>query len=398
MYSPIAAIDDYFYKSSPIMSTTTAAPVNAKINTIHPIEGGAKGNIALFYYQGKYPIYKSLDDNMYHAKSVIDAWNKTNGATKKVDHWRALKETDEYICYISSETGIPVSELIHVKRQQNREFRHLDGTYLHEELLLDLAGWVSKRFRREIYSVFGDKAEIDRLNADINHKQSTIDELNAKMDDLLSINRSQKEQLNRMEHKMNKTNARLKVLDGVPKRLDSNISSGNTPENVYIYSDPDECDDDTLIIHLAARTDQTLKKIVSDNHKVYAHYKVGNAKDHVREIYNEAQSYGIIIESLKSHQIKINASKLPDLRHAITTVCRKMNAPSNILNTVLTKIETDNSIDNMKTDWEIDDSDIKRLCKQHRLTPERLCKIYNGNATYIRNGKRYDVALSSDNR
>lgn len=143
-------------------------------------------------------------------------------------------------------------------------------------------------------------AERDRLNADINHKQSTIDELNAKVDELLSnnrellsINRSQKEQLNRMEHKMNKTNARLKVLDGVPKRLDSNVSSGNTPENVYIYSDPDECDDDALIIHLAARTDQTLKKIVSDNHTVYAHYKVGNAKDHVREIYNEAQSYGI---------------------------------------------------------------------------------------------------------
>ena len=54
------------------MSTITAT-VNAKINTIQPIEG-AKGNIALFYYQGKYPIYKSLDDNMYHLKSVMDAY------------------------------------------------------------------------------------------------------------------------------------------------------------------------------------------------------------------------------------------------------------------------------------------------------------------------------------
>ena len=241
------------------MSTTTTS-VNAKISTIQPIEG-AKGNIALYYYQGKYPIYKSLDDNMYHAKSVIDAWNKANSTTKKVDHWRASKETDDYIRYISSETGIPVSELIYIKRQQSRDFRHLDGTYLHEELLLDLAGWVSKQFRREIYAVFGDKAEIDRLKADINYKQSTIDELNAKMNELLSINRSQKEQMNRMEHKINKTNIRLKVLDGVPKRIDTNVSSGNTPENVYIYSEPSECTDEELTIHLAARTDESLKKI-----------------------------------------------------------------------------------------------------------------------------------------
>lgn len=106
---------------------------------------------------------------------------------------------------------------------------------------------------------------------------------------------------------------------------------------------------------------------------------------------------GSIIESLKSHQIRIDASKLSVFRDAITAVCRKLNAPSNILDTVLTKIETDNSIDAMKAEWEIDDSDIKRLCKQHRLTTEQLCKIYNGNATHIRNGKRYDVALSSDN-
>jgi hypothetical protein len=64
---------------------------------------------------------------------------------------------------------------------------------------------------------------------------------------------------------------------------------------------------------------------------------------------------------------------------------------------VLTKIQTDNNIDDMKAGWEIDNTVIKDICKKHQITVEQLCKIYNGKATYIRNRKRYDIALSSDN-
>ena len=160
------------------MSTTNETTVNAKINTIQPIEG-AKGNIALFYYQGKYPIYKSLDDNMYHLKSVMDAFKaSTDKDIKKLDvsHWMELKKTQELIEYFLKR-GIPRSGVLSKKRQQNIQLQYLDGWYANEEAMLDFAGWLNVGFKIEIYRCFAMSAERDRLNTDINHKQSTIDEL-----------------------------------------------------------------------------------------------------------------------------------------------------------------------------------------------------------------------------
>ena len=101
------------------MSTTTTAPVNAKINTVQPIEG-AKGNIALFYYQGKYPIYKSLDDNMYHLKSVMEAYKASTDkdiSKNDISHWCELKKTQELVSYFF-ERGIPRSKVLMQKHQQ----------------------------------------------------------------------------------------------------------------------------------------------------------------------------------------------------------------------------------------------------------------------------------------
>ena len=102
--------------ASSIVSSTASS--KCKINTIQPIEG-AKGNIALFYYQGKYPIYKSLDDGLYHAKSIIDAFNNSNNKTKKINHWYDLVDTKDYIAFVSRKSGIPTSKLIVKKKQQN---------------------------------------------------------------------------------------------------------------------------------------------------------------------------------------------------------------------------------------------------------------------------------------
>ena len=160
------------------MSTTTTAPVNAKINTVQPIEG-AKGNIALFYYQGKYPIYKSLDDNMYHLKSVMEAYKASTDkdiSKNDISHWCELKKTQELVSYFF-ERGIPRSKVLMQKHQQTPQNRYLDGWYANEEAMLDFAGWLNVGFKIEIYHCFAMSAERDRLNADINHKQSTIDEL-----------------------------------------------------------------------------------------------------------------------------------------------------------------------------------------------------------------------------
>ena len=192
------------------MSIAKDTTVNIKINTIQPIDG-AKGNIALFYYQGKYPIYKSMDDGLYHLGSVRDAYKaSTDKDINKnlINDWIKLKRTQEMIKHLR-ETGIPVSRILIQKRQQNNNFRYLDGWYANEEAMLEFAGWLNVGFRIEIYHCSARQAEIDRLNADIDHKQTTIDELKADMkkllsknDELLQINRDQTVTLNKMRKDM----------------------------------------------------------------------------------------------------------------------------------------------------------------------------------------------------
>lgn len=158
------------------MSTT--ATDNSKINTIQPIEG-AKGNIALFYYQGKYPIYKSLDDDMYHLKSVMDAFKASSDIdTKKccICEWKQLESTKRLIDYLLNHSYHRSKTAIK-KQQQNAKMQYLDGWYGCEKLMLDLARWLDEGFHCDIYDMFAMSTERARLNAEIIHKQLTIDEL-----------------------------------------------------------------------------------------------------------------------------------------------------------------------------------------------------------------------------
>ena len=210
--------------------------------TIQLIEG-AKGNIALFYYQGKYPIYKSLDDNMYHLKSVMDAYKASTEEDinkNDISHWRELKKTDELVNYFL-ERGIPRSKVLIQKRQQKPQNRYLDGWYANEEAMLDFAGWLNVCFKVEIYHCFAWQAEIDRLNADIDHKQTTIDELKADMkkllsknDELLQINRDQTVTLNKMRKDMKTIKANSEAAAPIASSLKNRVSSPLSEEYLLI--------------------------------------------------------------------------------------------------------------------------------------------------------------------
>lgn len=65
---------------------------------------------------------------------------------KEVKHWLANESTKELINEVSSEVGIPTSQLILVKKGNSSQFEQ--GTWIHEELILELASWLSIKFRR----------------------------------------------------------------------------------------------------------------------------------------------------------------------------------------------------------------------------------------------------------
>ena len=275
---------DYFYKDSRLMSTAKDTAVNTKLNTIQPIEG-AKGNIALYYYQGKYPIYKSLDDNMYHLKSVMDAYKASTDkdfSKNDISHWRELKKTDELVNYFR-ERGFPRSQVLLQKRQQNNNFRYLDGWYANEEMMLDFAGWLNVCFKVEIYHCFARQAEIDRLNADIDHKQTTIDELRADMkkllsknDELLQINRDQTDTLNKMRKDMKTIKANSEAAAPIASSLKNRVSSPLSEEYLLInYTE----NGNTIDVQYKAVNPNTIKRERLNVESFWIHQSFANSVD-----------------------------------------------------------------------------------------------------------------------
>ena len=365
--------------------------------TITPIDG-TNGKFEYYQYNEDLRIIHSVEDDMFHAGSIVSAL----GSTKRVNNWLRNEQTIELLSGYKSLREF-AQGLLMTKHKQFNNVKCIEGTYIHRLLVNHFAMWVSPKYAYKISLVLDDHFELRRQveeNRALDDKNKTlmqkVDELLARNDELLSINRDQTNRLKRMEEKQDKTNARLKALDRLPKRTHNNVSSGNTPEIVYIYSIPNECDNNELIIHLAARTEESLKKIRSNVHTVYAYYKVGNAKDHVREIFNEAMEACIVTACHKSYEITIDSANLPEFKGIIAKVCRKLNAPSEIIKQVITKINLDDTIEKMKTEWEITDENIKNICKRHAITVEQLCEICNGTVRHVRNGKQYDIAISED--
>ncbi len=65
---------------------------------------------------------------------------------KKLAHWNENKSTKELLDVVSSEIGIPTSQLVISKRGNSSDFTQ--GSWIHEELILDLAQWLDVSFRR----------------------------------------------------------------------------------------------------------------------------------------------------------------------------------------------------------------------------------------------------------
>lgn len=281
------------------MSSRTITPVNGKINTIQPIEG-TKGNIARYYYQGKYPIYKSLDDNMYHLKSVMVAYKDSTDrdiSKNLINDWIKLKKTQELVSYFF-ETGIPVSKVLVRKQQQKPQNRHLDGWYANEEAMLDFAGWLNVGFRVDLYRCFARQAEIDRLNADINHKQSTIDKLQADIQEVLKQNKETHQKLDNTQmelsktrhkldethkqltdanHKLDTIKADMKSIAPVASGLTNRISSPLSEE--YLLINYTENDNGTVNVTYNAVNPTTIKRQGLNVDDSWLHQRFANSVD-----------------------------------------------------------------------------------------------------------------------
>lgn len=128
-------------------------------------------------YMGSNMEFKVVDGCVYaNATSMCKAFGK------EVKHWLANESTKELINEVSSEVGIPTSQLILIKKGNSSQFEQ--GTWIHEELILELASWLSIKFRRwcqkQIATLLREGNVSIKKVTDIQNKRLEIMEMNAK--------------------------------------------------------------------------------------------------------------------------------------------------------------------------------------------------------------------------
>ena len=87
-------------------------------------------------------IVLSRDDGYINATQLCKA------GKKKFSHWNSLDTTKELIQALESETGIPISQLIDVKKGGNDKINQ--GSWIHPDLAVQLAQWISPKFSLQV--------------------------------------------------------------------------------------------------------------------------------------------------------------------------------------------------------------------------------------------------------
>lgn len=298
-----------------------------------------------------------MDNGLFHLNSVMNAYKKStdNNVKKDISNWKKLKATHELIdSFLKS--GIPHSKIIVQMCQQTPQFRHLDGWYAREELMLDFAGWLNVGFRCEIYQCFARQAEIDRLNVDIDHKQSTIDEL--KSDTIVHQERKIDQQAKPLEHiidqncddlldGINAIHSHVGKISPIATSLTNRVSTALDDEYLLLYADDDNDSATQIKIHVTKN--RTMKKRCYKMEDAIAHVICRNAVDVQNELFKMIVDHRLNIGTIdrRTKTFVIKRSDMERLRKLIESdLSGRFNCePKIIKNSTNTTAHTDEAIE-----------------------------------------------------
>ena len=88
---------------------------------------------------------------MRYNDGYINATELCKAAKKEIKHWNQLTSTKEYLEVLSSEVGIPTSELVKIKKGRN--FREEQGTWVHPDIAINIAQWCSPLFAVKVSNI-----------------------------------------------------------------------------------------------------------------------------------------------------------------------------------------------------------------------------------------------------
>lgn len=106
----------------------------------------------LRYYEFNGLVLPVRSDTGYiNATALSSRYFEQTGKYRKPSHWLALKRTEETIAYVSLVTQIPSEHLV-IKNQGGND-THEQGTFLHPDLAIPFASWLSVEFEYKVTKI-----------------------------------------------------------------------------------------------------------------------------------------------------------------------------------------------------------------------------------------------------
>lgn len=95
-------------------------------------------NLQIFNYEGSNITFKKGESTMVNATEMAKPFSKF---TKD---WMVLKSTESFLIELSSVRRIPLSQLVVIQKGNSSSFNQ--GTWMHEDVALEFARWLSPKF------------------------------------------------------------------------------------------------------------------------------------------------------------------------------------------------------------------------------------------------------------
>ena len=380
------------------MHSSTTPAKNAS-RTITPIDG-TDGRFEWYQYNDDLRIIHSVEDDMFHAGSIVRAL----GSTKVVKDWLRNKQTTELISGFESIGEFSHRRLSDEKPQFNN-IKCIRGTYIHRLLVNHFAMWISPRYAYRISLILDDhfelqrkNKEIDRLNANIAEKQSTIDDLRKILKDMDKRSRKQDRKLDRLldvndelQCTMDRTNTQLdtiqthiEAMSPLVINLENRVSTDISNENLLIYVTDDETE---CVVKVYAVNDMTLKKRGLDTSEAFIHIRGGNSVNMQNELFKLVSEKGLNSEPIcrKTKTFLIDPPDVNNLKELIETelplrINRKQKILEETVNTI-TKTATNHDGKRTKRQKQYMGFNIsycKETCVKWNINKEQLTEIING--------------------
>lgn len=165
----------------------------------------------IFQYNGSPITFQKGDSVMVNATEMAKPFGKLVG------DWLRLKATTEFTEALSADMHIPISALIQVVKGGNNE----QGTWLHEDVALEFARWLSPSF-----AIWCNKRIKELLQYGMTATQPTLEQMINNPDLVISLAtqlKSEREEKQRLEQ---------------PERITRRTATPSSPESRILQQGP----------------------------------------------------------------------------------------------------------------------------------------------------------------